>query len=142
MELGEGVSMHKEKLEEFLKQQAIVKEVVKTMLHIAKDFIAEELFDVYKSMVESLLPLEIVDEYLVEKEKNMEYVCLKNAKHDKFESDFSTTTLLGWTPQYDGSGKLLNSNPNTTEEGYRCLECNTCHMKVTKYGKSEFKISK
>lgn len=33
------------------------------------------------------------------------------------------TTLIGWAPVYDKSGKQLNHDPNKTNTGARCSAC-------------------
>jgi len=35
----------------------------------------------------------------------------------------SVTTCLGWTPVYDGNGRLVNEDPNRTMTKYKCNTC-------------------
>lgn len=44
-----------------------------------------------------------------------------------YAENYSTTTLLGWTPIYK-NGQLINENPNTTTTHCTCL---VCHKEFT-----------
>lgn len=43
----------------------------------------------------------------------------------------SSTTLVGWNPQYDSKGKLINKNPNSTYTNYSCFSCHKSFLKIT-----------
>ena len=49
-------------------------------------------------------------------------------KECRFSEGMMTMTAMGWQPEYDKHGKLLNSNPNirTTD-----MWCNTCGLRWT-----------
>lgn len=45
--------------------------------------------------------------------------------------DGSCTTLVGWSPIFDGNGNLLNVNPNTVERLFECATCNKKWIRKT-----------
>ena len=52
----------------------------------------------------------------------------------RIRSEGATTTLMAWTPVFDGDGNPLNSDPNTRDESYSCLTCRISWIRRTKSG--------
>lgn len=48
------------------------------------------------------------------------------------------STLLGWTPEYNRKGELLNSDPNTRSTRISCRKCGNTWIKTTQHGKTDF----
>lgn len=46
----------------------------------------------------------------------------------------ATSTCMGWTPIYDGHGKLINQDPNRRTANVYCGTCKGSWVEVTKDG--------
>lgn len=45
--------------------------------------------------------------------------------------------LIGWTPVYDGTGVMVNADPNATIHEYDCTVCGRQWLARTQYGQTE-----
>ncbi len=55
-------------------------------------------------------------------------------RHCEIRDLGSSTTLMGWTPVFDGDGNLLNMDPNTVTTMF---SCNTCGKKWVRKNKAD-----
>lgn len=46
--------------------------------------------------------------------------CKKEGRESKVHCDYTTSTLLGWSPYFDEEGNLHVHDPNKKADGYRC----------------------
>lgn len=46
--------------------------------------------------------------------------------------------MLGWMPQYDGFGNLLNQDPNKHTQNVSCSTCGRSFVVETQYGKEDW----
>lgn len=47
---------------------------------------------------------------------------------------------IGWTPEYDGNGKLLNSDPSTYSTNVSCRTCGGTWYRNERAGKTTWRI--
>jgi hypothetical protein len=56
----------------------------------------------------------------------------------RFTEGLSTVTAMGWTPEYDKHGRLLNHNPNISQTDVMCSTCNKSWIRRTQHGETTF----
>lgn len=93
-----------------------------------------------KEKEEYLLKYEDRSDLLLER-KIVKYWC-KNGHTKSFRSGGVTSTLLGWTPEYNSEGKQINVDPNCHTEHYICNECGQEYTKIRRGWIIRFYIGK
>ena len=63
----------------------------------------------------------------------MKYVCSDpQCTARKFTPRGTTSTLLGWQPEYNADGLPTSADPNWTTTGYTCNDCGSEYTCITK----------
>jgi len=62
-------------------------------------------------------------------------------KDCRLNEEYSTNTCMGWTPEYDKNGKLLNSDPNWHSTVYNCSSCNKRFVKSKHHEEVEWRTN-
>ena len=64
-------------------------------------------------------------------------ICQRDPSQCRIQEHGTTTTCMAWSQVYDGNGRLVSKDPNTSKT---LMSCSTCHLKwnvITSQGKIE-----